>query len=101
MEGFEVYVLFNLILYSHTTFYIVLWMPYVRVSPDTSSFWAPVRASGWFFKNPQFVRVFVLQPPFLTFFGVLVGPYFNYNLRPRRHNLVLSLSITDRDFITE
>jgi len=28
---------------------------------------------------------------------------FNYNLRPRRHNLVLtakSLSITDRDFIT-
>jgi len=28
---------------------------------------------------------------------------FNYNLRPRRHNLVLtakSLSLTDRDFIT-
>jgi len=36
----------------------VLGLPYVRVSPDTSSFLAFVRASGRVFENRRFVRVF-------------------------------------------
>ena len=58
----------------HLTPTLGIGLPYVRVSPDTSSFWASVRASRWFFINPQFVRVFILQLPLLTFFEVLVGP---------------------------
>ena len=41
--------------------------------------------------------------PETMFYTVYLLVDFNYNLRPRRHNLVLtakSLSITDRDFIT-
>jgi len=36
----------------------VLGLPYVRVSPDTSSFLAFVRAPGQVFENRRFVRVF-------------------------------------------
>ena len=31
-------------------------------------FWAALQVSGWFFKHSQFIRVFVLKSPFLTFF---------------------------------
>ena len=40
-------------------FGLSLGLPYVRVSPDTSSFWASIQASGSVFKNRRFVRVFV------------------------------------------
>src|SRR6218665_445246 len=37
-------------------------LPYVRVSPDTSSFSAPVRASGRFFRNVRVLSGILINP---------------------------------------
>jgi hypothetical protein len=41
----------------HFRYGLMVGLPYVRVSPDMSSFQAPIWASGWFSKNMGFVRV--------------------------------------------
>jgi len=48
----------NLICWRILIIWTVLWLPYVRVSPDTSSFRASVRESGWVFENRRFFWVF-------------------------------------------